>query len=90
MGRQFLKAIEAESGLLVEREAGEYSFAHLAFQEYMASVHLREEKNEALLLQHLDDSWWHETIRLYAAQTDASNIVQACLEASRAHPRWLS
>lgn len=75
----FLKMIENTSGLLVEREAGLYGFAHLTFQEYMAAVHVRDKKLERELVRHVEDGWWHETIRLYAAQADATNIVKACL-----------
>ena len=31
------------------------------------------------LIARVEDTWWHETIRLYAAQVDATNIVRACL-----------
>ncbi len=75
----FLKMIENSSGLLVEREAGLYGFAHLTFQEYLAAVHVRDKKLERDLVQQVEDGWWHETIRLYAAQADATNIVKACL-----------
>ena len=77
--KDFFKLIEAGSGLLLEREAGEYSFAHLAFQEYLAAVHALEEQQEGVLLSNLDQSWWHETILLYVAQTDASNVIKGCL-----------
>ena len=76
----FLKQVEADSGLLIERESQEYGFAHLSVQEYLASVHILEERLESKLVAWIDDSWWHETIRLYSAQTDASGIVAACLE----------
>ena len=75
----FLKMIENTSGLLVEREAGFYGFSHLTFQEYLAAVHVRDQKLEPELVQHVEDGWWHETIRLYAAQADATNIIKACL-----------
>ena len=77
----FLKAVENESGLLLERESGEYSFAHLAFQEYLAAVHVREQRLEQTLVAQVHNPWWHETIRLYCAQADASPIVAACLAA---------
>jgi hypothetical protein len=72
---------QASSGLLLEREAGQWSFAHLTFQEYLTAAHWLEEKSAApdwgIIV---GDSWWHETMRLYAAQGDATPIVQSCLE----------
>ncbi|MCA9931693.1 MAG: SUMF1/EgtB/PvdO family nonheme iron enzyme [Anaerolineales bacterium] len=78
-GEDFLKSIVNTSGLLVEREAGLYSFAHLTFQEYLAAVHVQDRRLENELLAQVENTWWHETIRLYAAQVDATNIVRACL-----------
>jgi len=80
VGESFLKMIENTSGLLVEQENGVYSFAHLTFQEYLASVHAREARLENALLKQVEDSWWHETIRLYCAQADATPVIQACLK----------
>ncbi|MCP5096219.1 MAG: NACHT domain-containing protein [Chloroflexi bacterium] len=78
-GELFLQMIVNSSGLLVEREAGLYSFAHLTFQEYLTAVHIQDQRLEETLISHVEDSWWHESIRLYAAQVDATNIVRACL-----------
>lgn len=78
-GISFLKTIENSSGLLVEREVGVYSFAHLTFQEYLAAAHVIDQKKENDLVKLVDNSWWHETIRLYAAQSDATNVIKACL-----------
>lgn len=82
-GKTFLKMIENSSGLLIEREAGVYSFAHLTFQEYLASVHIMSQSLENEMINWVDDSWWHETIRLYAAQADATNVIKACLGRKR-------
>jgi NACHT domain/Sulfatase-modifying factor enzyme 1 len=76
----FLKMIENSSGLLIERENGIYSFSHLTFQEYLAGAHIQKEKLEAALLTHVLESWWHETIRLYAALGDATGIIEECLK----------
>jgi hypothetical protein len=75
----FLKEIESCSGLMLEREEQCYSFAHLAFQEYLAASHAREESLGLNLVERVSEPWWHETLRLYAAQGDASQILSACL-----------
>ncbi len=76
----FLKMIEESSGLLIEREQGVYSFAHLTFQEYMAAVYIQENNLGDDLTECVAESWWHETIRLYCARVDASAIIRACLQ----------
>lgn len=78
---RFLRDVESSSGLLLEREHNLYSFAHLVFQEYLSSVHAREQRLVDKLIDHISDPWWHETIRLYCAQGDASPILAACLSA---------
>ena len=76
---QFLQMIANTSGLLVEHTRGVYSFAHLTFQEYLTAVYIKEQRLEQVLLDHVEDAWWHETIRLYAAQANATNIIRACV-----------
>lgn len=78
-GEDFLKRIEESSGLLQERESGVYSFAHKTFQEYLAATYIQEHQLEQVLIAHVEDPWWHETIRLYAARTDASALIEACM-----------
>ena len=81
----FLKDLQDCSGVFLEKEAGSWSFAHLTFQEYLCAKHWHEsgeaaswtrEKWKSLIV----DSWWHETLRLYAAQANATNLVNACLK----------
>jgi predicted NACHT family NTPase len=79
----FLQLVENASGLLLEREQGIYSFAHLTFQEYLAAMYIRENKLENTLIAQVGASWWHETIRLYCAQADATPIIAACLAGNR-------
>lgn len=76
---EFLKSVERGSGLLLEIEAGNWSFAHKTFQEYLAAVYVHERNLASTLPGFVDDEWWHETIRLYVAQGDASMVVNACL-----------
>ncbi len=78
---EFLEVVKNTSGLVLESEIGLYSFAHLTFQEYLAAAHLLDRRDPTLLPADVKDSWWHETIRLYAAQGDATPIIRACLDA---------
>lgn len=77
---EFLNMIVDRSGLLQEIGNEVYRFAHLAILEYLASVHVMREDREQVLIQHINDNWWHETIRLYCAQSDASRVITACLD----------
>jgi energy-coupling factor transporter ATP-binding protein EcfA2 len=75
----FLRQIEHTSGLLLERNPGSYGFAHLTFQEYLAAVHIKQKGLEQMLVDQVTDVWWHETIRLYCSQADATALILACL-----------
>lgn len=79
----FLKQIVEISGLIVAPKEGIYEFAHLSFQEYLASVEIRKSNRENVLIRALRDetqfSWWAETIRLYAAQGDCSNLIRSLM-----------
>jgi hypothetical protein len=81
LGEKFLKSIENDSGLLMEIDNGTYQFAHMTFQEYLASVHICADAAalEPLLIENVGSPWWEETIRLYSAQADATRIVEKCL-----------
>jgi len=81
---EFIQSVENSSGLLLEFESGKYSFSHLTFQEHLASIHVIEAKLEKELIRQVQNPWWHETIRLYCAQTDASNVISSCLNSSNA------
>ncbi|WP_051794985.1 NACHT domain-containing NTPase [Kibdelosporangium aridum] len=72
-------------GLVIERESGQYAFAHLSFQESLAASHIRAKNLVDVLIKTVDDSWWRETILLYATQSDADLIVEACLDAGTAN-----
>ncbi|WP_159785858.1 GUN4 domain-containing protein [Sodalinema gerasimenkoae] len=73
---QWLKGIQDDVGLLVEKTIGSYEFAHLSFQEYLTAVQVKNLKQEQLLVQHFEDGFWAETIRLCAAQSNASTLIQ--------------
>ncbi|OUD12258.1 NACHT domain-containing protein [Thioflexithrix psekupsensis] len=76
----FLMEVQASSGLLLEREPNVWSFAHLTFQEYLTASHLLEQKTTLYWSALVNDSWWHETLLLYAAQSDATLLVKSCLQ----------
>jgi len=75
----FLPNVQASSGLLQESEIGEWQFAHLSFQEYLAATHFIENKNLLDFSTIIEKTWWHEMLRLYAAQTDATDLIKNCL-----------
>jgi hypothetical protein len=68
-------------GMLIERESGLYSFAHLTLQESLAASHIRAKGLVGVLVENVDDPWWREATLLYAARSDADPIVEACLAA---------
>ncbi|NET39731.1 MAG: NACHT domain-containing protein [Cyanothece sp. SIO1E1] len=80
----FLEQIVKISELLVEKEHQIYEFAHLSFQEYLAAAQIKQLRRESLLLQHLEDDQWRETILLYTAQVNPTNLIQqACQMGTR-------
>jgi energy-coupling factor transporter ATP-binding protein EcfA2 len=87
--KDFLRIMEESTGLLLERERHYYAFAHLSFQEYLASTYIIKHPSAFSLSAHVKDGWWHETIRLYAAQSDATKIALACLEEGRTNLSFL-
>ena len=86
--KTFFKEVEASSGLFVESELGKWRFAHKTFLEYLTAAHWVEENTAQDWAHLVSDSWWHETLRLYAAQRDGSAIAEACLN-ERSTPAWL-
>ncbi|SNS49112.1 NACHT domain-containing protein [Actinomadura mexicana] len=79
---EYLASVES-SGLLVEQENGVYAFSHLTFQEYLAAGYIRDNRHSQMsaLIGFIGNSWWRETTLLFAAQSDATPIVEACLTA---------
>ncbi len=78
----FLKEIEEFSGFLVRVSTDEYKFPHLSFQEYLAAAQVKELNEEKILIDNFLDEWWAETIKLYAAQSDASNLITHAFKSS--------
>jgi len=80
--QEFLKHIENLSGLIVETERRVYQFSHIGFQEYLAAVQIKEMNQEQFLIKKIEDTWWGETIRLYAAMTDTTNLILSAWKAN--------
>lgn len=49
----------------------------------MAAVYIKKFGSVQELVAKIDDEWWRETILLYCAQSDASELIKACRES---HP----
>ena len=75
----FLEQIEKVSELIVKID-DYYEFAHLSFQEYLASKEIIETKQDNLLIDNWDKSWWRETILLYSAQVNPNNLLRQLIE----------
>ncbi len=86
----FLKDLQEQSGLLLENENNVWGFAHLTFQEYLCAAYWHEsgkaiQWTNARWQVLIEDGWWHEALRLYAAQTaDATPLVEACVRVDTA------
>ncbi len=77
-GTTFLKAIEAQHSILVERAQGIYSFSHLTFQEYLTARYLAENQGKAgtteLIRRHWHDRRWREVFLLTASLLDDAGL----------------
>ena len=88
----FLKYVALRNGLLLERGHEVYAFATRGFQEYLAASQIREQPGQylPLLTGGVDDPWWRETILLWAAEGDATPIIEACLHLGTDYARSLA
>lgn len=77
--KSFLERLQADSGLLLERESDEWSFAHLSFQEFLTAAHWKESGAPDFAPAHVTETWWREAVLLYAAQADATTLVEISL-----------
>jgi formylglycine-generating enzyme required for sulfatase activity len=96
--RGFMAAVRRYSNLLVERGEGAYGFIHLTFEEYLAAQGVAQRgeldlsQATAVLLAHLDEPAWHETLLLTVGylgivqrnRRSASAVIERLLAAERA------
>jgi hypothetical protein len=78
---EWLKQVVDISELLVEREPKEYEFPHASFQGFFAAKQLVKPEDEAtiqehqqLVLRNWNEALWRETVLLYTAQLDPSDL----------------
>ena len=71
----FVEQVVEISELIVQQE-DEYEFAHLSFQEYLASAYVAaKSERETVLYGYLKEDWWKPTILLYAAQVNPTKLI---------------
>jgi energy-coupling factor transporter ATP-binding protein EcfA2 len=83
VARSIIDDLARCGGLFVEREPDCWSFGHSSFQEYLTAAYWTEHTvNTPEWEMIVRESWWHEALRFFAAQGDATRIVKACLRVS--------
>jgi len=73
----FLRYIQDSSNLLLQKEKEQFSFTHLSFQEYFASLEVKFTEDKNILLKNINNPWWHNTIKFYSSHTQPIAIVEA-------------
>jgi hypothetical protein len=75
---QLLEHVRYRTGLLIERRAGVFGFAHLTFQEYLAAVAIQEGNRRNIdtkqLARNHHDGRWNEVIALYCGMAPAPAV----------------
>jgi formylglycine-generating enzyme required for sulfatase activity len=67
-GREFLRLMREDSGIVAASGAGYAEFLHLTFQEYLAALYAVQHNSAAELAGAVGASWWQEVILLALAQ----------------------
>ena len=75
--RNIMKIFETETGLLIERSAGYWSFSHLTFQEYLVAKWFHAHTGLTGLVNATTDHYWREVFILMAEMS--SNLEQFLL-----------
>ncbi|MDJ1185491.1 GUN4 domain-containing protein [Roseofilum casamattae] len=76
--KALIRQLVEVSELLVKRDDG-YQFAHLSFQGYLAAKEIIRTEREKVLIENWQESWWRETILLYAAQVNPDLLLQTLI-----------
>ncbi|MEB3293395.1 MAG: GUN4 domain-containing protein [Synechococcales bacterium] len=65
--REFLQEVVRVSELLVEKEVGEYEFAHWSFQEYLAAKEIFDRQPDQFVIDRLMIPEWKPLILMYSS-----------------------
>jgi hypothetical protein len=78
-GRDVLRAVEEQHGLLVNRYEDIYSFSHLTIQEFLTAKHIIDNQLDisAIVKEHLCDKRWREVFLLLAGLRKADELLLA-------------
>ncbi len=81
-GRDVLRAIEEQHGVLVSRGDNIYSFSHLTLQEFLTAKHIvyNDIDIQGLVNQHLCDARWREVFLILAGLKKADSLIQMMAE----------
>lgn len=74
--KKFIAWLSGPASLLSDRADGTLTFSHLSFQEYLCAWHLEanfQETRSQLFVEHIRDTDWWETLRLWAAMIEGQN-----------------
>jgi NACHT domain len=76
-GRDVLRAVEEQHGILVNRYEDIYSFSHLTLQEFLTAKHIIDNNLNLtdLVTQHLCDKRWREVFLLLAGLRKADDLL---------------
>jgi NACHT domain len=78
-GRDVLRAVEEQHGLLVNRYDDIYSFSHLTIQEFLTAKHIIDNNLDITVIvrEHLCDQRWREVFLLLAGLRKADELLLA-------------
>jgi hypothetical protein len=78
-GRDVLRAVEEQHGLLVNRYEDIYSFSHLTIQEFLTAKHIIDNQLDInkIVKEHLCDKRWREVFLLLAGLRKADELLKA-------------
>ncbi|MGK7956138.1 MAG: NACHT domain-containing NTPase [Crocosphaera sp.] len=82
-GRDVLRAIEGQHGVLVSRGDSIYSFSHLTLQEFLTAKHILDNDIDIkqLVNKHLCDTRWREVFLILAGLKRADSLLHTMADA---------